>query len=64
MTSASTASQVTCPSCGEKHDGVTGYVLNAGAQYAVYFADWYPHENEDRLPVPPKSSPRARSDHT
>ena len=40
------ARQVTCPDCGEKHDGVTGYVLNAGAAYAVYFADWYPHENE------------------
>jgi hypothetical protein len=39
------AHQITCPDCGEKHDGVTGYVLNKGAAYAVYFADWYPHEN-------------------
>ena len=40
------AHEVTCPDCGEKHDGVTGYVLNGGAAFAVYFADWYPHENE------------------
>ncbi|MEO6114961.1 MAG: hypothetical protein ABIP33_01145, partial [Pseudolysinimonas sp.] len=39
-----TAHQITCADCGEKHDGVTGYVLNGSAAYAVYFADWYPHE--------------------
>jgi len=39
------AHRITCPDCGEKHDGVTGYVLNHGAAYAVYFADWYPHDS-------------------
>jgi hypothetical protein len=38
--------KVTCPDCGEKHDGVTGYVLNSGDAYAIYFADWYPHDSE------------------
>jgi len=38
--------EITCPDCGEKHDGVTGYVLNHGDAFAIYFADWYPHENE------------------
>jgi hypothetical protein len=22
--------EVICPDCGEKHDGVTGYILNSG----------------------------------
>jgi hypothetical protein len=39
------AHQIICPDCGEKHDGVTGYVLNKGDAYAIYFADWYPHDN-------------------
>ena len=39
------AHRITCADCGEQHDGVTGYVLNRGAAYAVYFADWYPHDS-------------------
>jgi hypothetical protein len=40
------AREVTCANCGEKHDGVTGYVLNSGDAYGIYFADWYPHVSE------------------
>jgi hypothetical protein len=35
-----------CASCGHPHEGVTGFVLRDDYAYAVYFADWYPHEDE------------------
>ena len=38
--------EFTCPDCGETHEGRTGFVLNAGNAYAIYFADWYPHTSE------------------
>jgi hypothetical protein len=38
--------EVTCPTCGEKHDGDTGFVLNRGQAFAAYYADWYPHSSE------------------
>lgn len=40
------AREFTCPACGETHEGTTGYVLNDGSAYAVYFADWYAHSDE------------------
>jgi hypothetical protein len=40
------AREVTCPDCGEKHDGETGFVLESGSAFGIYFADWYPHTNE------------------
>lgn len=41
----------TCDHCAEEHEGVTGYVLRDGDAFAVYFAEWYPHENEAWLDV-------------
>jgi hypothetical protein len=45
------AAKVSCPSCGQEHQGVTGFVLRGGSAYAIYFADWYPHASEARLDV-------------
>jgi hypothetical protein len=42
----STTREVTCPDCGEKHDGRNGFVLDHGNAFAAYFADWYPHTDE------------------
>ena len=39
------AREVTCPRCGEKHEGTTGFVLNEGLAYSTYYADWYPHDD-------------------
>lgn len=41
----------TCSTCGEAHDGVTGFVLNHGDAYAIYYADSYPHSQETYLEV-------------
>jgi hypothetical protein len=42
---------VRCQHCAEEHDGTTGYVLRDNMAYAIYFLDWYPHENEAWLDV-------------
>jgi hypothetical protein len=36
-----TVRAVSCPRCGVEHPSVTGFVLNDGDKYAVYFADWH-----------------------
>jgi hypothetical protein len=38
--------EVTCAHCGKKHDGDTGFVLDHGNAFAVFYADWYPHTDE------------------
>jgi hypothetical protein len=38
--------EVTCAHCGKKHDGDTGFVLDHGTAFAVFYADWYPHSDE------------------
>ncbi len=37
---------ITCPDCGETHEGMTGFVLDHGDAYAFYYADWYPHQSQ------------------
>lgn len=37
---------VRCGDCGQQHEAVTGFVLCEGFAHAVYWADWYPHQNE------------------
>jgi hypothetical protein len=38
--------EVTCAHCGKKHDGDSGFVLDHGTAFAVFYADWYPHSDE------------------
>lgn len=38
--------RTTCSNCAEVHEGVTGFVLDHGNAYAVYWADWFPHSSE------------------
>lgn len=40
-----------CPDCGEEHDSDVGFVLRDGVKYAVYWAAWYPHQDEAWLDV-------------
>jgi len=40
-----------CDVCREEHETDTGFVLRDGDAYAVYWASWYPHENEAWLDV-------------
>ena len=40
-----------CDRCGEAHDAATGFVLRDGAAYAIYWADWYPHQQEALVDV-------------
>ena len=40
-----------CPDCGQRHEGVTGFVLRDGSAHAVYYADWYPHTEEAYVDV-------------
>jgi hypothetical protein len=40
-----------CPKCGNEHQSVTGFVLSFGGKHSVYWADWYPHEQEAWLDV-------------
>jgi hypothetical protein len=42
---------VRCQHCDEEHDGTTGYVMRDGSAYAIYFLDWYPHDDEAWLDV-------------
>ena len=38
--------EFTCAQCGEKHEGDTGFVLDRGDAFALFYADWYPHADE------------------
>lgn len=40
-----------CETCGDPHDTVTGFVLRDGDAHAVYFATWYPHQQEAYIDV-------------
>lgn len=40
-----------CASCGDEHQTVTGFVLQDGTAYAVYFADWHPRRSEAYIDV-------------
>jgi hypothetical protein len=40
-----------CDDCGGEHESAVGFVLRDGDAYAVYWAAWYPHENEAWIDV-------------
>lgn len=40
-----------CQDCGNEHESVTGFVLKDGSAHAVYYADWYPHNQEAYVDV-------------
>jgi hypothetical protein len=46
-----TVRSISCSGCGEEHPSVTGFVLNDGAAYAIYLADWHPRHGEAYVDV-------------
>ena len=40
-----------CGDCEVEHEAVNGFVLRDGSAYAIYFADWYPHQQEAWIDV-------------